>query len=188
MGEADAAALRGLVKPIKGMTCLPADKHSSLDFTHFVVDPATGLQRTRNVLACLAAGRPIVSPAWVSACAKAGAQVECEPFLVRDKDAERKWGFELPASLAAARQKPLLAGQVLYALKGSEDVCAMLCDVVPLAGARVVKKLSAEVTIVIGTSGKGPIEKEHAAAKAANKAVHDPEWLMNALMRQKLPK
>ena len=187
MGEADAAALRGLVKPIKGMTCLPADKHSSLDFTHFVVDPATGVQRTRNVLACLAAGRPIVSPAWVTACAKAGAQVECHPYLVRDKDAERKFGFELPASLAAARTKPLLAGQVLYALKGSEDVCAMLCDVAPLAGARVVKKLSAEVTIVIGTTGKGPLEKEHAAAKAANKTVHDPEWLMNALMRQTLP-
>ena len=51
----------------------------------------------------------------------------------------------------------------------------------------MVKKLSAEVTIVIGTTGKGPLEKEHAAAKAANKTVHDPEWLMNALMRQTLP-
>jgi len=182
--EAEAAKLRGLVKPIHGMACLPADKHSSLDFTHFVLDPAAGVQRTRNVLASLAAGRPIVSPDWISACAKAGAPVDVAPYLVRDKSAERKFSFDMAASLAQAQAKPLLTGEVLYALKGSEDVCTMLCDVAPLAGARVTKKLG-DATIVIGTMGKAT-EKEHAAAKAAKKVVHEPEWLLNALMRQSL--
>ena len=90
----------------------------------------------------------------------------------------------MAASLALAQAKPLLTGEVLYALKGSEDVCTMLCDVAPLAGARVTKKLG-DATIVIGTMGKAT-EKEHAAARAAKKVVHEPEWLLNALMRQSL--
>ncbi len=171
---------------------------------------AAGVKRTRNVLASLAAARPVVSTAWVDKCAAAGKDVDATPFLVRDKKAEKQFGFNMAESLgacvqlpcrsavrcltrrrlvtaaAASRRKKLLEDHVLYVLPGSDAVCDMLAAVAPLAGARVASTLSEDVTLVLGTAGAADAARRRALA--AGKTVREPEFLLTALMQQRLPR
>jgi|APGre2960657444_1045066.scaffolds.fasta_scaffold00138_2 hypothetical protein len=144
----------------------------------------TALKRTRNVLACLAAARPVVSVAWVDACASAGSVVEADRYLIRDSAVEKEFRFKMTESLDSARRNKLLSGQALYVLPGSLAVCDMLCEVAPLAGARITHSVD-DATIVLGTAGASA--QERSRAEAAKKTVREPEWLLSAIMQQQLP-
>ena len=64
------------------------------------------------------AGRPIVVPEWVEACAAVGGWVDTRQYLLKDKAAEAKDGFSLASVYEAAQQRRLLDGIDVFLTPG----------------------------------------------------------------------
>jgi hypothetical protein len=97
----EARKLRDKLSRLARVTVLD-DKDESLGFTHFLMSStAGGFKRTRNALAALATGRPIVAPSWVEACVAAGTVVDASAHLLQDVEAEREFKFTMQGSFGA---------------------------------------------------------------------------------------
>ncbi|KAL8264120.1 hypothetical protein R6Q59_022250 [Mikania micrantha] len=93
----------------KILSRLGASESSSMsDATHFVADDFV---RTRNMLEAIAFGKPVVTHLWLEGCGLACGHIDEKEFILRDAKKEKYIGFSLPASLAHARQIPLLKGR-----------------------------------------------------------------------------
>ncbi|XP_071730422.1 uncharacterized protein [Rutidosis leptorrhynchoides] len=92
----------------KILSRLGASETSSMsDATHFIADDFV---RTRNMLEAIALGKPVVTHQWLESCGQACCHIDEKNFILRDAKKEKEFGFNLPASLARARLKPLLKG------------------------------------------------------------------------------
>lgn len=78
---------------------------SSMDATHFVADKFT---RTKNMLEAIALGKLIVNHLWLESCGQANCFIDEKHYILRDMKKEKEIGFNMPVSLALAREKPLL--------------------------------------------------------------------------------
>lgn len=78
---------------------------SSMEATHFVADKFT---RTKNMLEAMALGKIVVTHLWLESCGQANCFIDEKNYILRDMKKEKEIGFSMPASLARARQKPLL--------------------------------------------------------------------------------
>jgi hypothetical protein len=77
------------------------------DCTHFVAEK---FQRTGNMLAVMAAGKPVVTVTWLESCAQASCFLEEKRFTLEDEKKEKELGFSMVSTLSAAQHKPLLQG------------------------------------------------------------------------------
>ncbi|XP_057439001.1 uncharacterized protein LOC130730881 [Lotus japonicus] len=84
---------------------------SSMEATHFVADKFT---RTKNMLEVMALGKIVVTHLWLESCGQANCFIDEKNYILRDMKKEKEIGFSMPASLARARQKPLLKGRRVY--------------------------------------------------------------------------
>ncbi|XP_022635035.1 uncharacterized protein LOC106756957 isoform X2 [Vigna radiata var. radiata] len=84
---------------------------SSMDATHFVADKFT---RTKNMLEAIALGKLIVNHLWLESCGQANCFIDEKHYILRDMKKEKEIGFNMPVSLALAREKPLLKGKRVY--------------------------------------------------------------------------
>ncbi|KAL9980282.1 hypothetical protein ACROYT_G008844 [Oculina patagonica] len=82
--------------------------------THLVTDK---VRRTVKFLCGLAGGQIIVLPSWLDACKKAKSFVDTSPFLVKDKDAEKQYKFNLQRSHEVALTKAMLEGYKIHVTK-----------------------------------------------------------------------
>ncbi|KAM6307699.1 class I histocompatibility antigen, F10 alpha chain-like [Podargus strigoides] len=80
---------------------------SVFDCTHLVTDR---VRRTVKFLCAVARGVPIITPKWLHKSARSGRVLVPGPFLVRDSQQERHFGFSLAQALRRARCHPLLQG------------------------------------------------------------------------------
>lgn len=84
------------------------------DCTHLVTDK---VRRTVKFLCGLASGQVIVLPSWLDACKRAKSFVDTTPFLVKDKEAEKQYKFDLHRSHEAALSQGLLDGYKVHVTK-----------------------------------------------------------------------
>ncbi|KAF2364349.1 Forkhead-associated (FHA) domain [Trinorchestia longiramus] len=72
-------------------------------------------KRTCKLLACVARGVPVVSPAWLSVSSAAAAFTDPWEYIVKDTEMEKKYSFDLRQSLLKARGRRLFAGLSIHA-------------------------------------------------------------------------
>lgn len=115
----------------KILSRLGASESSSMsDATHFIADDFV---RTRNMLEAIALGKPVVTHLWLESCGQACCYIDEKNFILRDTKKEKEFGFSLPASLARARQNPLLKGHKVLITpntKPGKDILANLVKAV----------------------------------------------------------
>lgn len=78
---------------------------SITDATHFITDKFV---RTRNMLQAIASGKPVVTHLWLENVGRANYYIDEQKYILRDMKKEKEIGFNMPVSLAHARQHPLL--------------------------------------------------------------------------------
>ncbi|KAJ9537353.1 hypothetical protein OSB04_030086 [Centaurea solstitialis] len=115
----------------KILSRLGASETSSMsDATHFIADDFV---RTKNMLEAIAFGKPVVTHLWLQSCGQACCHIDEKNFILRDSKKEKEFGFSLPASLARARQNPLLKGHKVLITpntKPGKDILANLVKAV----------------------------------------------------------
>ncbi|KAK4281097.1 hypothetical protein QN277_012630 [Acacia crassicarpa] len=84
---------------------------SPMEATHFVADKFT---RTKNMLETMALGKLVVTHLWLESCGQANCVVDEKKYILRDVKKEKEMGFTMPASLARAKQQPLLQGKSVF--------------------------------------------------------------------------
>lgn len=103
---------------------------SSMEATHFIADKFT---RTKNMLEIMALGKLVVTHLWLESCGQASCFIGEKNYILRDVKKEKEIGFNMPVSLAQARQKPLLKGKRVYLtphIKPDKEVVASLVTAV----------------------------------------------------------
>ncbi|XP_022793065.1 mediator of DNA damage checkpoint protein 1-like isoform X2 [Stylophora pistillata] len=98
--------------------------------THLVTDK---VRRTVKFLCGLAGGQIIVLPSWLEACKKAKSFVDTSPFLVKDKDAEKQYNFDLQRSHEVALTKGLLEGYKVHVTKKVKPEPSQMKDIIQSA-------------------------------------------------------
>jgi len=152
--------------------------------THLITDK---VRRTAKFMACLARGVPIVSDKWLDDSFRAGHALAADTYILRDRPAERKFGFKLQDSLAAAAAHNLFGGLCVYVTPRTVPPPAMLHDIIIVTGGTVCKSKAAALrsaaTIVVACDADAAF-----AAKAASKGhtVVSSEFVLSGLLRYKL--
>lgn len=99
---------------------IPVLESWSSKVTHVI---AKEFKRTTKLMCGVCAGLPVVAPAYVDECLKAGELIDETPFLLQDQAAESSFAtkrelksFSLQASVQRARSERLLKGKSVYAV------------------------------------------------------------------------
>lgn len=98
--------------------------------THLVTDK---VRRTVKFLCGLSRGVIIVQPSWLEACKKAKSFVDTSPFLVKDRDAEEQFKFDLQRSHEAACRQGLLEGYKVHVTKKVKPEPSQMKDIIQSA-------------------------------------------------------
>nr|XP_043630744.1 uncharacterized protein LOC122602079 isoform X2 [Erigeron canadensis] len=174
----------------KILTRLGASESLSMsDATHFIADDFV---RTRNMLEAIAFGKPVVTHLWLESCGQACCHIDEKNFILKDAKKEKEFGFSLPASLARARQNPLLKGHKVLITPNTKPGKEILSSLVKAVHGVAVERM--------GRSGlkdsKIPVgllilscEEDYAACvpfleKGA--AIYSSELLLNGIVTQRL--
>ncbi|XP_035744551.1 mediator of DNA damage checkpoint protein 1-like [Egretta garzetta] len=104
---------------------------SVFDCTHLVTDR---VRRTVKFLCAVARGIPIVTPEWLHKSAHSGRVLVPGPFLVRDSQQERHFGFSLAQALRRARRHPLLQGYEVHVTPSARPEPEHMKDIVTCSG------------------------------------------------------
>ena len=102
--------------------------------THFVAEKFV---RTGNMLEAMAAGKFVVTFAWLENCYSANCFVEERNFLLQDEKKERELGFSMRATILAAQQKPLLQGVRVLLTPNIKPKPQAIAAIVQAAGGQV---------------------------------------------------
>lgn len=98
--------------------------------THLVTNK---VRRTVKFLCGLSRGVVIVQPSWLEACKKAKSFVDTSPFLVKDKDAEEQFKFDLQRSHDTASRQGLLEGYKVHVTKRVKPEPSQMKDIIQSA-------------------------------------------------------
>ncbi|NXK15393.1 MDC1 protein, partial [Herpetotheres cachinnans] len=104
---------------------------SIFDCTHLVTDR---IRRTVKFLCAVARGIPIVTPEWLQKSAHSGRVLAPDPFLVRDSQQERHFGFSLAQALCRARCHPLLQGYEVHVTPNVRPEPEHMRDIITCSG------------------------------------------------------
>ncbi|KAM6396229.1 mediator of DNA damage checkpoint protein 1 [Rhynochetos jubatus] len=104
---------------------------SVFDCTHLVTDR---VRRTVKFLCAVARGVPIVTPQWLHESVGSGRVLAPGPFLVRDGQRERHFGFSLAQALRRARRHPLLQGYEVHVTPSVRPEPEHMRDIVTCSG------------------------------------------------------
>ncbi|KAG0588883.1 hypothetical protein KC19_2G275700 [Ceratodon purpureus] len=106
------------------------------DCTHFVAEKFV---RTGNMLEAMAAGKFVVTFAWLENCQLANCFVEERNFLLQDEKKERELGFSMRATILAAQHRPLLQGVRILLTPNINPKPQAIAAIVQAAGGQVVE-------------------------------------------------
>lgn len=165
---------------------------------------APTLVRTEKFCVSIARAPVIVSTSWVEACLDAQDIVDTEPYLLEDKEGEKRFNVNLKTSLERAKQNngKLLEGQAVYCapgVHGGFEVCKRITEanggVCILLSARVTKKPAnaphSENMVLLSGDGAGDTVlwgtfKKMAHAQGSKAMIYRSNWLLNLAMQQKV--
>ncbi|MQL73784.1 hypothetical protein Taro_006134, partial [Colocasia esculenta] len=108
------------------------------DATHFIADKFV---RTRNMLEAMAAGKPVVTHLWLESCGQASCFIDEKNYILRDARKEKEIGFSMPASLAHARQRPLLQGKRVFVTANVKPDMKLVADLAMAAQGQPIERL-----------------------------------------------
>ncbi|XVF21880.1 hypothetical protein REPUB_Repub12eG0127400 [Reevesia pubescens] len=108
----------------------------SMDATHFIADEFV---RTRNMLEAIALGKPVVTRLWLDSCGQASCLLDEKNYILRDSKREKEIGFSMAASLARARQYPLLKDKRVCITQNVKPNKEMITSLVKAVGGEVVE-------------------------------------------------
>lgn len=94
----------------------------------------TKLKRTCKLLSAIGRGRTIVSPNWLTMSKTAGNFVDPWQFLLKDPEAEEKYGFCLEATIRSACNFLLFEGLSLHATPSVQPPPCQMRDIIECAG------------------------------------------------------
>ncbi|CDP03558.1 unnamed protein product [Coffea canephora] len=159
------------------------------DATHFVID---GFVRTRNMLEAIAFGKPVVTHLWLESCGQANSFIDEKSYILRDTKKENEIGFSMPASLACARENPLLQGRRVFITPHVKPSIELIQSLVKAVHGKVIKGIGRAARgenfiskeLLVLTSKEDYVTCLPLLEKGA--AVYDSELLLNGIVIQKL--
>ncbi|PON57201.1 BRCT domain containing protein [Parasponia andersonii] len=161
----------------------------SMDATHFIADE---FARTRNMLEAIALGKPVVTHLWLESCGQASCFIDERNYILRDAKKEKKFGFNMPVSLARASQHPLLKGYKVFITPNIKPDKEMITNLVKAVHGQPVEEnqISAlkgqdfpEYLLIISC------KEDHSICVPFLKkgaTVYSSELLLNGIVTQKL--
>ncbi|KAJ0066313.1 hypothetical protein NL108_010948, partial [Boleophthalmus pectinirostris] len=102
------------------------------DMNYLVTDK---VRRTVKFLCAVAKGVPIVTTAWLEKSGKAGSFLCPSTYLVKDREQENKFEFNLQESLNVANSQPLLQGYEIHVTKSVKPEPVQMKDIISCSGA-----------------------------------------------------
>ncbi|KAI9336832.1 hypothetical protein DFJ73DRAFT_17880 [Zopfochytrium polystomum] len=177
-GIADTERYEAVVASLGGLC-----SNNWSDCTHLVTDK---IRRTVKFLAALAAGKHIVSVRWLDQSRKVGGFADEAKFLLKDKAAEKSFGFSLDESLRSAKTVRPFAGLEVYATPSVKPPHADLAEMLNAAGAKLVHTIphappSSGRIAVIGCNEDAAECRRHVDA---GWTVHSNEFVLTGILRQ----
>ncbi|KAK4805458.1 hypothetical protein QYF61_000593, partial [Mycteria americana] len=170
---------------------------SVFDCTHLVTDR---VRRTVKFLCAVARGVPIVTPEWLHevpwgchhVCppcpqsVRGGRVLVPGPFLVRDSQQERHFGFSLAQALRRARRHPLLQGYEVHVTPSVRPEPEHMRDIITCSGGTFLPTMPHTYgprRLVISCQADSGC---WAPALGARLPLASPELLLTGLLRQRL--
>ncbi|XP_068690012.1 mediator of DNA damage checkpoint protein 1-like isoform X2 [Montipora foliosa] len=152
--------------------------------THLVTDK---VRRTVKFLCGLSRGVIIVQPSWLEACKKAKSFVDTSPFLVKDRDAEEQFKFDLQRSREAACRQGLLEGYKVHVTKGVKPEPSQMKDIIHSAKGEFLSSIPRSIkdkrVFVISCNEDRSVLKK---LLEAGIPVVSAEILLTGILRQEL--
>ncbi|XP_074875077.1 mediator of DNA damage checkpoint protein 1 isoform X4 [Buteo buteo] len=156
---------------------------SVFDCTHLVTDR---VRRTVKFLCAVARGVPIVTPEWLHKSTLSGHILVPDPFLVRDSQQERHFGFSLAEALRRARHHPLLQGYEVHVTPSVHPEPELMRDIVTCSGGTFLPTMphtyGPQRLVISCEADKGC----WAPALGARLPLVSAELLLTGLLRQQL--
>ncbi|XP_072316839.1 mediator of DNA damage checkpoint protein 1 isoform X2 [Eucyclogobius newberryi] len=159
-----------MAEDVADMNCLVTDK----------------VRRTVKFLCAVAKGIPIVTTRWLEKSGKAGAFLPPHTFLVKDREQENKFDFNLQESLRAAGGRPLLQGYGIHVTKSVKPEPDKMKDIISCSGAVFLPKMPSSNkpnTVVVSCEEDRSL---CAAATSRGLPVVSSEFILTGILRQKL--
>uniref|UniRef100_A0A914HEE6 PAX-interacting protein 1 n=1 Tax=Globodera rostochiensis TaxID=31243 RepID=A0A914HEE6_GLORO len=105
--------------------------------THFVT---TSLHRTVNLLEAIALGKSVVTPLWVETSLRRLGFVQDLSFFVRDRENEKKYGFNLKATTLRTRNRRVFKGVTFHLSVGVQPKYEVIRRLIEAGGGIVQKE------------------------------------------------
>ncbi|KAK7887025.1 hypothetical protein WMY93_026646 [Mugilogobius chulae] len=170
-GEKVLTRLGGAIaKDVADMNCLVTDK----------------VRRTVKFLCAVAKGIPIVTTQWLEKSGKAGTLLSPTAYLVKDREQENKFDFNLQESLRVASSQPLLQGYEIHVTKSVKPEPVHMKDIISCSGAVFLPKMPSSNkpnTVVISCEEDRSL---CAAALSRGLPVVTSEFILTGILQQKL--
>lgn len=144
------------------------------------------IRRTCKLLAVIGRGLPIVSPAWLAASKRARNFVDPWEYLVKDTEAEEKYGFRLDQSLRSASRVLLFEGLSLHATHSVKPPPDQMKEIIECSGGEYLdmppKKYAPQVRILSCTED----EHQWTSFKHLGIPILGTEFILTGLLRHEL--
>ncbi|XP_045126310.1 mediator of DNA damage checkpoint protein 1-like [Portunus trituberculatus] len=147
---------------------------------------ATGVKRTCKLLSAIGMGRPIVNPNWLTMSKAAGNFVDPWQFLLKDREAEEKYGFCLEDTIKSASNFLLFEGLSIYATPSVQPPPCQMRDIVECAGGDYLpappRKYAPQIRII------SCLEDKHLwpSFKSLGIPILGVEFILTGLLRHEL--
>lgn len=162
---------------------------SPADCTHFVTDKFV---RTRNMLEAMAAGKPVVTHLWLENSGQASYFIDEKKYILEDAKKEKEIGFSMSASLASARQRPLLQNKRVFITPNTKPERDSIVSLVKAANGQVLNspkgafsKKAENMENLIAISCEEDYEVCILLLEKGVR-VYSPEFLLNGIVVQSL--
>ncbi|OAY55932.1 uncharacterized protein LOC110610339 isoform X2 [Manihot esculenta] len=162
---------------------------SITDATHFITDKFV---RTRNMLEAIASGKPVVTHLWLENVGRANYYIDEQKYILRDVKKEKEFGFDMPVSLAHARQHPLLQGRrvlITPSIKPSKEIISGLVKAVCGQAMERVGRSTLKDDMVLEDLLVLSCEEDYEVCVPfleRGAAIYSSELLLNGIVTQKL--
>lgn len=159
-----------IAKGVADMNCLVTDK----------------VRRTVKFLCAVAKGIPIVTPQWLEKSGKAGTFLPPSSYLVKDREQENKFNFNLQDSLRVASRQPLLQGYEIHVTKSVKPEPVHMKDIIASSGAVFLSRMPSSnkpQTLVISCEDDLSL---CAPALASSVPVVSAEFILTGILQQKV--
>uniref|UniRef100_A0AAV2MBW5 BRCT domain-containing protein n=1 Tax=Knipowitschia caucasica TaxID=637954 RepID=A0AAV2MBW5_KNICA len=170
-GERVLTRLGGTIaKDVVVMNCLVTDK----------------VRRTVKFLCAVAKGIPIVTSQWLEKSGKAGTLLLPSSYLVKDREQENKFDFNLQESLRVASNQPFLKGYEIHVTKSVKPEPVHMKDIISCSGAVFLPKMPSSYkpnTVVVSCEEDWSL---CAPAVSCGLPIVTSEFILTGILQQKL--